>query len=352
MVSLEFVFRLLGMIVGAIIGWLFGDYLTSQVYQTPNGESIRYVVVLSLAGAALGLLITPWLTTRPFRWVRSQIREISPRSLIAGSAGLAIGLIFAALLYLPLSFLPSPFGNILPIAVSIFFGYLGITAMVMRQQDLFNAITARLGQDRGERSNPVLLDTSVIIDGRIADISQTGFLSGPFLIPSFVLDELQHIADSPDAMRRNRGRRGLEMLNRIRKESIVPIEVMDVDFDETRAVDAKLVQLARKIHAPILTNDYNLNRVAELQGVVVLNINELANAVKAVVLPGESMRIRIIQEGKEVGQGVGYLDDGTMVVVESGRRHIGDNVGVIVTRVLQTVAGRMIFAHLEPTDRE
>ncbi len=352
MVSLEFALRILGMIVGAIIGWLFGDYLTSHVYRVYDDESIRYIVVLSLAGAALGLLITPWLTTRPFRWGRSQIREISPRSLIAGSAGLAIGLIFAALLYLPLSFLPAPFGNILPIAVSIFFGYLGITAMVMRQQDLFNTITARLGQDPGERSNPVLLDTSVIIDGRIADISQTGFLSGPFIIPSFVLDELQHIADSADALRRNRGRRGLEMLNRLRKESIVPIEVMDVDLDETRAVDAKLVQLARRIHAPILTNDYNLNRVAELQGVVVLNINELANAVKAVVIPGESMRIRIIQEGKEVGQGVGYLDDGTMVVVESGRSHIGDNVGVIVTRVLQTVAGRMIFAHLEPINRE
>ena len=142
------------------------------------------------------------------------------------------------------------------------------------------------------------------------------------------------------------------MLNRLRKESIVPVEVMDVDLDETRAVDAKLVQLARRIHTPILTNDYNLNRVAEIQGVVVLNINELANAVKAVVIPGESMRVRIIQEGKEVGQGVGYLDDGTMVVVESGRSHIGDNVGVIVTRVLQTVAGRMIFAHLEPMNRE
>lgn len=352
MISLEFVFRLLGMVVGAIIGWVFGEYLAVQVYQTPNGESIRYIVVLALAGAALGLLITPWLTTRPFRWVRHQIHEVPSRSMIAGSVGLVLGLIIAALLYLPLSFLPYPFGNILPIGVSIFFGYLGITAMVMRQQDLFNAITTRLRQDLGERNNPVLLDTSVIIDGRISDISQTGFLPGPLIIPRFVLDELQYVADSPDALRRNRGRRGLEMLSRLQKDSIVPVEVMDVDMEEPRAVDAKLVQLARKIHAPILTNDYNLNRVAELQGVVVLNINELANAVKAVVLPGESMRVRLIQEGKEAGQGVGYLDDGTMVVVESGRRRIGDTVDVVVTRVLQTVAGRMIFAQLESLAQE
>jgi uncharacterized protein YacL len=191
------------------------------------------------------------------------------------------------------------------------------------------------------------LDTSVIIDGRIADISRTGFIGGTMLIPRFVLSELQHIADSSNMLRRNRGRRGLDMLNRLQKESVTPIRISDMDTDEAEEVDSKLVTLAREMDCPIITNDYNLNRVAELQGVTVLNINELANAVKVLFLPGESMQVRIIQEGKEVGQGVGYLDDGTMVVVEDGRRHIGRSVQVIVTKVLQTAAGRMVFAKLE-----
>ena len=199
---------------------------------------------------------------------------------------------------------------------------------------------------RKEKEEVVLLDTSVIIDGRIADISQTGFIHGTVMIPRFVLNELQHIADSPDVLRRNRGRRGLDMLNKLQKESRVPIRITDADVSEIREVDSKLVRLAKDLDCPIITNDYNLNRVAELQGVKVLNINELANAVKAVVLPGETITVEIIQEGKELGQGVGYLDDGTMVVIEDGRRYIGQTVEVNVTRVLQTVAGRMIFAQL------
>jgi uncharacterized protein YacL len=193
----------------------------------------------------------------------------------------------------------------------------------------------------------VLLDTSVIIDGRIADISHTGFVRGTLVVPRFVLYEIQHIADSPDAVRRNRGRRGLDMLNRLQKESVVPIRITDLDIEDVREVDDKLVMLAKRMRCPIVTNDYNLNRVAELHGVPVLNINELANAVRAVVLPGESLGVHIIQEGKELGQGVGYLDDGTMVVVENGRKSIGQQVGVIVTKVLQTSAGRMVFAQPE-----
>jgi uncharacterized protein YacL len=189
----------------------------------------------------------------------------------------------------------------------------------------------------------------VIIDGRIADIAQTGFLRAPMLVPRFVLAELQYIADSPDSLRRNRGRRGLEMLNRMQKDSPVPIKIVDQDVEGVRQVDAKLVQLARQLNSPIVTNDYNLNRVAEIQGVTVLNVNELANAVRLVFLPGESMRIEIIQEGKEVGQGVGYLDDGTMIVVEEGRRYIGATLNVTVTKVLQTAAGRMIFARPDLT---
>ena len=217
--------------------------------------------------------------------------------------------------------------------------------MVMRRKDLLNIIGTRLYREGPPREDKcVLLDTSVIIDGRIADVSQTGFISGEMLVPRFILNELQHIADSSDALRRNRGRRGLDMLNRLQKESVVPIRITDMDAEDYREVDDKLIMLAKQLRCPIITNDYNLNRVAELQGVMVLNVNELANAVKAVVLPGESMRVRIIQEGKEMGQGVGYLDDGTMVVVENGRRYINNTIRVMVTKVLQTAAGRMIFA--------
>jgi uncharacterized protein YacL len=193
-------------------------------------------------------------------------------------------------------------------------------------------------------SNRVVVDTSAVIDGRIADIARTGFILGTLVVPRFVLDELQRIADSPDATRRNRGRRGLEMLTALQKDPVMPVEVVEATYPEITEVDAKLVAYARDHAAAILTNDFNLNRVAELQGIRVLNINELANAVKSVVHPGEEMRVRIIQEGKEAGQGVGYLDDGTMIVVEGGLRFLEREVPITVTRVLQTVAGRMIFA--------
>ena len=183
-----------------------------------------------------------------------------------------------------------------------------------------------------------------IIDGRIADVTKSGFLEGPLVIPNFVLQELRHIADSSDVLKRNRGRRGLDILNRIQKELDAEVVISDRDYDDVTEVDSKLLRLAQDLSGSILTNDYNLNKVAELQGVQVLNINELANAVKPVVLPGEEMLVRVIKDGKESGQGVAYLDDGTMIVVDGGRRHIGENVGVLVTSVLQTAAGRMIFA--------
>ena len=188
------------------------------------------------------------------------------------------------------------------------------------------------------------MDTSAIIDGRIADVTSTGFLDGVLVVPRFVLDELRHIADSGDALRRNRGRRGLEVLGRLRRDDKITLEVMDVGVSPGNEVDSQLVQMARSMKCPILTTDYNLNRVAELQGVTVLNVNELANALKSIVLPGEEMRVNIVQEGKEMGQGVAYLDDGTMVVVEGGRRYINAFHDVVVTRVLQTAAGRIIFA--------
>ena len=355
--SVELIARIIGSLIIGFLGWRLGFALSSQV-QSPYLHSIIRLLgdsvvaflpyVCAAIGALLGLLFTPHLTTRPFFWARSKIRQVPVQTLAAALAGLVVGLIISALLALPLSVLPTPFGEILPFIAALIFSYFGITAMVTREKEIFSALGVRLAKEKqGREEGLVLLDTSVIIDGRIADISQTGFISGTMLIPRFVLNELQHIADSPDSLRRNRGRRGLDMLNKLQKDSRVPIRITEIDVNGVREVDDKLVQLAKHLDCPIITNDYNLNRVAELQGVKVLNINELANAVKAVVLPGETITVHIFQEGKELGQGVGYLDDGTMVVVEDGRRYIGQTVKVNVTRVLQTVAGRMIFAQLE-----
>lgn len=339
--SVEFLLRLIGMVVFAVIGWRVGDSLG-------GGETqVRYIIVLALAGAALGLLITPWITLRPYLLTRKTIRQIPAQQLFAATIGLLIGLIIAALSAFPLSFLPPPFGSILPFLSLILFGYLGAWVMMMRERDFFAILGGRFGREglaKAATEKAVLLDTSVIIDGRIADISRTGFVDGTMMIPRFVLAELQHIADSSDSLRRNRGRRGLEMLNKLQKESIVPIRITDLDVEDVHEVDDKLIRLAKNLHCPVVTNDYNLNRVAELQGVRVLNINELANAIRAVVLPGESMKVRIVQEGKELGQGVGYLDDGTMVVVDNAKKFIGSNIDVTVTRMLQTNQGRMIFA--------
>ncbi|MGD9315233.1 MAG: TRAM domain-containing protein, partial [Anaerolineae bacterium] len=242
--------------------------------------------------------------------------------------------------------LPSPFGDFLPFLAALIFGYLGMAVMMMRQGDIFAVLGSRFSSEGPpEREDrPVLLDTSVIIDGRIADISQTGFISGTMLVPRFVLNELQHIADSPDALRRNRGRRGLDMLNRLKEESVVPVRITDMDAPDAHEVDDKLIQLAKTLRCPIVTNDYNMNRVAQLQGVLVLNINELANAIKSVLLPGETITVKIIQAGKELGQGVGYLDDGTMIVIEEGRPYIGQTIPVLVKKVLQKTEGRLVFA--------
>ncbi len=328
---LELILRFVGMIVFGALGWQLGEYLAGNA--DPE-YYLRYVVVLMLAGVALGALITPWLTIKPIQYIRRRIRQLPAQELFAIIVGLIVGLIVAGLLSPILSKLPSPFGEILPFVAALLFGYLGIVVMTVRQKDMFAIIGSRLG---GEGAAPdeqsVLLDTSVIIDGRIADISQTGFIMGTMLVPRFVLNELQHIADSPDALRRNRGRRGLDMLNRLKAESVVPVHITDMDVPEAREVDDKLVMVAKNLRCPIVTNDYNMNRVAQLQGVMVLNINELANAIKSVLLPGETISVKVIQEGKELGQGVGYLDDGTMIVVEDGRPYIGQTIPVLVKKV-------------------
>ncbi|MDY7080580.1 MAG: PIN domain nuclease [Chloroflexota bacterium] len=346
--SAEFISRIVGMILLAIAGVLSGTYAAAQL----GGQPFQYAAIFLFVGALVGLVLTPYVTVRPFLALRKRIRQAPAQQLLATVLGLVVGLIIAGLVSFPLSMLPQPFSQILPFAAAVLFGYLGIMVMLTRQRDIFTLVRGRLparGEDQESRSEgyrPVLLDTSVIIDGRIADISHTGFIEGEMLVPRFVLNELQHIADSSDALRRNRGRRGLDMLHRLQNESVTPVRITDMDIEGVREVDDKLVLLAKQLRCAIVTNDYNLNRVAELQGVRVLNINELANAVKALFLPGESLVVKIVQEGKEVGQGVGYLDDGTMVVIEGGELYVNRETEVIVTKVLQTAAGRMLFARL------
>lgn len=358
--SIEFTFRLIGMVVLLIAGVYWGANLGPQSGSTRD----LYAIVLGLLGALVGLVLTPYFTTRPARAIRTILGKLSAQTLVAGLIGLMAGLIVAALLSFPLSLLPPPFGEILPFLGVLVFSYFGIVVFVTRQSDIFGVLRhlpgrssessaeSKAAEKDGAHSRSILLDTSVIIDGRIADVARTGFLVGTLLIPRFVLNELQYIADSSDSLRRQRGRRGMEVLSHLQKNTSVPVQISDIDVEGVREVDDKLVVLARQLRCPILTNDYNLNRVAELQGVVVLNINELANAVKSVLLPGETLTVNIIQEGREVNQGVGYLDDGTMVVVEDGRERINSLTSVTVTKVLQTAAGRMIFARLEDNGRD
>jgi len=352
--SIDFIIRLIGMVVFAILSGYWGFWFSR--INVPQ-QIITYTLGWGTVGALFGLIGTPYFTTIPMRAIRRLLVRVSAENLLAGLSGLVAGLLVAALLTFPLSMLPDPFGNILPFLAVLIFGYFGMALFMMRQADIMAVIGAasnRGGESVsapnaawGQGSRTILLDTSVIIDGRVADIAKTGFLPGTLLIPRFVLNELQYIADSADSLRRQRGRRGMEVLSELQKVSAVSVRISDIDVEGVREVDDKLVILARQLKCPILTNDYNLNRVAELQGVVILNINELANAVKSVVLPGETMGIAIIQEGKEMNQGVGYMDDGTMVVVEGGNRYIGQTKAVNVTKVLQTAAGRMIFAKPE-----
>lgn len=359
--STDFVFRLIGMVVFTILGVVWGTQLGELANVDPAATEFtveQYAVTFGLVGALVGLILTPYFTTRPVRAIRSFLIKVSAQELFSGLIGLIAGLAIAVLLAFPISRLPSPFGEILPFVGVLLFGYLGVSVFIMRQNDVAaflshfgkgGALTSATGEQSAgwAESRTILLDTSVIIDGRIADIARTGFLPGSLLIPRFVLNELQYIADSPDSLRRQRGRRGMEVLSQLQKEPVIPVRITDIDVEGVRDVDDKLVILARQMRCPILTNDYNLNRVAELQGVTVLNVNELANAVKSVLLPGEALSVRVIQEGKEINQGVGYMDDGTMVVVEGGRDYIGQEILVVVTKVLQTAAGRMIFARPE-----
>ena len=348
----EIAFRLVGALLFAASGWRLGSDLEIpfRIVDWLPTESIGAVL-----GLSLGAAVTPYLTTRPAHYLVDHARRVPLADLLAAFVGLLMSLVLSALLAVPLSHLPGILGEVLPFAGCLFLSYLGITIAFARREELFGLLgllphLARDGDSR-DQGNGVLLDTSAIIDGRIVDIGRVGFLAGPVLVPRFVLRELQRIADSADPMRRGRGRRGLELLDRLRKIAGIPVRIYDGDA-EGDGVDAKLVNLARQLQYGIVTNDYNLNRVAAVQGVRVLNVNELANAVKTAVLPGEELNVHVIQEGKEPGQGVAYLEDGTMVVVDGGRRFLDSDIGVVVTRVFQTAAGRMIFAQTRDGQRE
>ncbi len=346
------IFRFLGLILFAAAGYYLGNSFIPLFF--PTASILLYKIASTFIMAALGFLIMPAITLNPINWIRSYLTKVSGPTLISALIGLVVGLVIAALVWLPISSLPAPFSSVLPFVAAVLFGYLGVAIATTRQGDIRDVLqighrdaksshsSSKWGQEKS-----VLIDTSVIIDGRIVDIARTGFISGTLVIPRFVLNELQYIADSAESLRRQRGRRGMEVLSELQKDRTITTTIADIDVEGVREVDEKLIMLARQMQAPILTNDYNLNRVAELQGVQVLNINELANAVKSILLPGELMAVNVIQEGKEAGQGVGYLDDGTMVVVEEGKNYIGKEIEVSVTKVLQTAAGRMIFSKPE-----
>jgi uncharacterized protein YacL len=321
-----------------------------------SGETVATLIAFLVgvvAGGVVGFFAAPFFIKHLWQftyWVEARLNKMPVYDVIAGSMGLAVGLIISNLIGSAFMHIPI-IGNYIPGVISIVLGYLGINIAIRKREELVGLLgtLSWKGKDRPkekalETEQYKILDTSVIIDGRIADICKTGFMEGVLLIPVFVLEELQHIADSSDLLKRNRGRRGLDVLNRIQKELGMFVKIYEHDFEEITEVDSKLVKLAQLLNGKLVTNDYNLNKVAELQGVQVLNINELSNAVKPVVLPGEEMVVHVVKDGKELGQGIGYLDDGTMIVVDGGKKHIGDTIDVLVTSVLQTAAGRMIFA--------
>ena len=343
--------RFLCVLIGALIGLkgasFAGEHGLRLDFLDPPYLTALFMLGGGFLGFGLGPLIVEEIGSRLAQTI-AVLHKTPTVDMLGGAMGLVAGLIIAILVTIPLPSEIPMVGDYLPVLITLLLGYLGASVGLRKRSELAGLFFKNPGRlviaEAENQSSIKVLDTSVIIDGRIADITKSGFVEGPLIVPSFVLEELQHIADSSDVLKRNRGRRGLDILNKMQKEPYVTVEIMEREFDEISEVDSKLVKLAKELGGRVITNDFNLNKVCELQGVMVLNINELANAVKPIVLPGEELRVHVIKDGKEQGQGVAYLDDGTMIVVDGGRRFIGETIGVLVTSVLQTAAGRMIFA--------
>ena len=361
------VMRWLIVLVVAIIFVVLADELMSAPFFSAEIEgeaaakglySITVLTVIAyVAGAFVGAIVGYILSHFILRLIWAAIHRIefslsglSGQDLLAGTIGLLIGLIIANLIGLAFARLPI-IGAYGPIVFNLVFGYAGMSIAVRKKTEISALLSSfRFGKQSKDKTvkkdvGPVgkLLDTSSIIDGRIAELCATGFLEGPLLVPVFVLEELHLIADSSDLLKRTKGRRGLDILKQMQEDRHVQVDIISDDFEDAQGVDSKLIRLGRQLGAKVITNDYNLNKVAELQGVIVLNINDLANAMKPARVPGEEMNVLIVKAGKEENQGIAYLDDGTMIVVENGEKYIGMNIPVTVTSVLQTSAGRMIF---------
>lgn len=352
--------KLISSIMGISIGYIIGKILITlgirqgiKVFVEPIYTGLILLIVILIFA-----IIFYFLSSFIYKGIiaiidgfERNIQKLTVTEFLFGTLGLLVGLVFATLIGIPISRIHFVIGPILFILIDLIGALVGIKIFIKRKDDILNLLTSikKNGiRDKKNKHNekicPKILDTSVIIDGRIFDICQTGFVEGPLVIPGFVLNELRHISDSADGLKRNRGRRGLDILNKIQKELSIETQIYEEDFPEIAEVDAKLLKLAQVLNGKVVTNDFNLNKVAEFQGVPVLNINELANAIKPVLLPGEEMKVVVMKDGKEASQGIAYLDDGTMIVVEGGRKFISEEIMVVVTSVLQTAAGRMIFA--------
>ncbi|MGV8906585.1 MAG: PIN/TRAM domain-containing protein [Acetobacterium sp.] len=361
---LRFFFALIGILLGSASANMIIANSKIQAFLNitiaSETQLIIYVVLMILFGLIFFILFPVLLNgvEKLSKIVETSMENMRLIDIGLGIGGLVIGLVIAMLVSFAFYQIPFPWvGGVLTMIIYVALGYIGFTLPIKKREEILLALQgSKRDKDNSNQGSqkrsvkkkgaaiPKLLDTSVIIDGRIFDICKTGFIEGPLVIPVFVLNELQLISDSSDELKRNRGRRGLDILNKIQTDLDIEVQITEQDFDDTREVDAKLVKLGKLTKGKILTNDYNLNKVATVQGVDVLNINELANAVKPVVLPGEEMKVLLVKGGKENGQAVAYLDDGTMIVVENGKKYIGSSTQVLVTSILQTAAGRMIFA--------
>lgn len=334
--------RYVGLVIGALIGWQIGSEVGNAQ------DSSRWAVYAVLSACMVGALffiVAPYATVGLFRWLRQKVMTIPAIDIVAAGIGLIFGGVVSTILALPSALLPDPVGQIMPFAVAVCVCVLAVLVMITQKHELLPLLTRRGGPIEPE--DRLLLDTSVIIDGRIVELVRSGIVNFPLAVPRFILRELQGIANSDDASRKVRGRRGLDVLERLQREGIAKVEMLEMEVEEEAEVDNKLIKLAKLSRYHILTGDQNLERVAKLQNIPAININTIAQALRPPVAPGEVLELSIVQPGREHNQGIGYLDDGTLVVIEEGRDRIGMHVRVVVTRTLQTGTGRMAFAQVK-----